>query len=162
MSAPNTKAPSARLAELGIQLPAAAQPSFNYVPVVVHRDLAFVSGQLPKVGGEVKVRGRLGQGVSLDEAREAARVCALQALACLADALGSIDRVERIVRLSGFVASAPDFHQQPAVIDAASDLMVQVFGEAGRHARSAVGVSALPRDSAVELEVIAAVRPAAT
>ncbi len=162
MSAPNTKSPSARLAELGIQLPPAAQPSFNYVPVVVHRDLAFVSGQLPKVGGEVKFRGRLGENVGLEDAREAARVCALQALACLADALGSIDRVERIVRLSGFVASTPEFHQQPAVIDAASDLMVQVFGEAGRHARSAVGVSALPRDSAVELEVIAAIRTDAT
>jgi enamine deaminase RidA (YjgF/YER057c/UK114 family) len=158
MSTPGSKSPSARLAELGIALPSAAQPVFNYVPVAIHGDLAFVSGQLPKVGGEVGIRGRVGDTVSVDQAKEAARICALQALACLAEALGSIDRVERIVRLTGFVASTPDFHQQPAVIDAASEIMVQVFGEAGRHARSAVGAAALPRDSAVELEVIAAVR----
>jgi enamine deaminase RidA (YjgF/YER057c/UK114 family) len=160
MNTPSTKSPSARLAELGLTLPSAAQPTFNYVPVVIHRDLAFVSGQLPKVDGEVKIHGCLGVTVEMDQAREAARVCAIQALACLADALGSLDRVERIVRLTGFVASAPGFHQQPAVIDAASELMVQVFGEAGRHARSAVGVSALPRDAPVELEVIAAIRAA--
>lgn len=159
MTIRNAKSPSTRLAELGMTLPAAAQPTFNYVPVVVHRDLAFVSGQLPKVDGEVKIRGRLGDGVTLEQAREAARICAIQALACLGGALGSIDRVERIVRLTGFVASAPDFHQHPAVIDAASDLMVEVFGEAGRHARSAIGVAALPRESPVELEVIAAIRP---
>jgi enamine deaminase RidA (YjgF/YER057c/UK114 family) len=158
MSTPGSKSPSARLAELGITLPSAATPVFNYVPVAIHRDLAFVSGQLPKVGGEVEIRGRVGDTVSLEQAKEAARICALQALACLAEALGSIDRVERIVRLTGFVASTPDFHQQPAVIDAASEVMVQVFGDAGRHARSAVGAAALPRNSAVELEVIAAVR----
>jgi enamine deaminase RidA (YjgF/YER057c/UK114 family) len=150
--------PSERLAQLGLVLPDAAQPTFNYVPVVVEGQLAFVSGQLPKVGGEVRYQGRLGDGVTMDDGRAAARICALQALACLQQALGSIDRVARIVRLSGFVASTPDFHQHPTVIDAASDLMVEIFGEAGRHARSAIGVAALPRNSTVELEVIAAVR----
>jgi enamine deaminase RidA (YjgF/YER057c/UK114 family) len=150
--------PSARLAALGIVLPEAAKPAFNYVPVVVEQGIAYVSGQLPKVGGDVAFTGRLGDSVSLEQGREAAKVCALQALACLEAALGSIDRVSRIVRLTGFVASTPDFFQQPAVIDAASELFVAVFGEAGRHARSAIGVAALPRNSPVELEVVAAIR----
>jgi enamine deaminase RidA (YjgF/YER057c/UK114 family) len=150
--------PSLRLMKMGLILPEAAQPQFNYVPVVVHGDLAYVSGQLPKQDGEVRIKGRVGDTVSLEVAQEAARICALQALACLAQALGSIDHITRIVKLSGFVASGLEFYHQPAVIDAASELMVQVFGEAGRHARSAIGVSALPRNSAVELEVIAAFR----
>ena len=150
--------PSSRLMKMGLVLPDAAQPQFNYVPVVLHGDLAYVSGQLPKQDGEVRIKGRVGDAVSLEVAQEAARICAVQALACLHQALGSIDRVIRIIKLSGFVASGFDFYQQPAVIDAASELMVQVFGEAGRHARSAIGVSALPRNSSVELEVIAAVR----
>lgn len=151
--------PSSRLMKMGLVLPDAAQPQFNYVPVVLHGGLAYVSGQLPKQNGEVRIKGRVGDTVSMQMAQEAARICAVQALACLAQALGSIDRVTRIIRLSGFVASGFDFHQQPVVIDAASELMVQVFGEAGRHARSALGVSALPRNSSVELEVIAAYRP---
>jgi len=155
-----TTSASARLAQLGIRLPSAAQPSFNYVPVVVERGVAYVSGQLPKVDGEVRLQGRVGEAVSVEQAREAARICGIQALACLAEALGSIDRVARIVRLSGFVSSAPDFFQHPSIIDAASDLMVEVFGDAGRHARSAIGVAALPRNAPVELEVIASVRDA--
>ena len=150
--------PSLRLMKMALLLPEAAQPQFNYVPVVLHGNLAYVSGQLPKQDGEVRIKGRVGDTVSLEVAQEAARICALQALACLAQALGSIDSVTQIIRLSGFVASGPDFYQQPAVIDAASELMVRVFGEAGRHARSAIGVSALPRNSSVELEVIAAFR----
>lgn len=149
--------PSARLAQLGLILPPAATPSFTYVPVVVEGSLAFVSGQLPKVDGEVRSRGRLGDVITIEQGRESARICALQALSCLADALGSIDRVRRIVRLSGFVASTPDFYQHPVVIDAASDLMIQVFGDAGRHARSAIGVAALPRNSPVEIELVASI-----
>jgi enamine deaminase RidA (YjgF/YER057c/UK114 family) len=156
--ADKTTLPSSRMKKLGLVLPDAAQPQFNYVPVVLHGDLAYVSGQLPKQDGEVRIEGRVGDTVSLELAQEAARICAVQALACLEQALGSIDRVTRIIRLSGFVASGFDFYQQPAVIDTASELMVQVFGEAGRHARSALGVSALPRNSPVELEVIAAFR----
>ncbi len=153
-----TMLPSSRLTKMGLVLPDAAQPQFNYVPVVLHGDLAYVSGQLPKQDGEVRIKGRVGDTVSLEVAQEAARICAIQALACLAQALGSIDRVTRIIILSGFVTSGFDFYQQPAVIDAASELMVKVFGDAGRHARSAIGVSALPRNSSVELEVIAAFR----
>lgn len=158
MSAISTVSPTERLKQLGLKLPSAAQPMFNYVPVVVDRGVAYVSGQLPKVDGEVQVQGRVGETVSLEQGRDAARVCGIQALACLAEALGSIDRVARIIRLSGFVSSLPTFYQHPSVIDAASELMVQVFGEAGRHARSAIGVAALPRNAPVELEVIASVR----
>ena len=147
-----------RLAELGIVLPEAAAPSFNYVPVTLHRGLAHVSGQLPKVNGEILVRGKVGDSVSLDVARAEARICILQGLACLKQALGTLDRVERVLKVGGFVASAPGFNDQPKVLDAASDLLGEIFGEAGRHARSAVGVAELPRDVAVEIEMVAAYR----
>jgi enamine deaminase RidA (YjgF/YER057c/UK114 family) len=146
-----------KLAELGIELPAAATPAFQYVPVTVHEHLAFVSGQLPR-RGEALVTGKVGADVSLEQAREAAQFCILQGLACLNQALGSLDRVDRILKVTGFVASAPGFNQQPKVIDAASELLVQVFGEAGRHARSAVGVAELPRNAAVEIELIVGLR----
>ena len=151
--------PADKLIQLGLTLPAAARPAFNYVPVIVQGDLAFVSGQLPWEGDEIKTVGSLGGAVTIDQGKKAARTCALQALACLAQSLGSIDRVARIVKLTGYVQSTPDFHQQPSVIDAASELMVEIFGEQGRHARSAVGVAALPRNVPVELEVIAAIHP---
>jgi enamine deaminase RidA (YjgF/YER057c/UK114 family) len=146
-----------KLAELGIVLPAAMTPVFQYVPVTVHERMAFVSGQLPRQG-ESLVAGKLGADVDLEQGREAARLCILHALACLNQALGSLDRVERILKVTGFVASAPGFNLQPKVIDAASDLLVQVFGDAGRHARSAVGVAELPRNAAVEIELIVALR----
>jgi enamine deaminase RidA (YjgF/YER057c/UK114 family) len=148
-----------QLAELGLQLPEAAKPSFLYVPVVVHGNVAYVSGQLPKVAGDVRITGKVGADVSMDDAKEAARICVLQALAVLHEALGSLDRVERILKVNGYVASAPGFSQQPTVIDAASELLVRVFGEAGRHARAAVGVPELPRNSPVEIELTVAVRP---
>ena len=150
--------PSHRLAELGLSLPAPARPTFKYVPVVVQGELAFVSGQLPWVNGEIQTVGLLGSTISLEQGKEAARICGLQALACLEQALGSIDQIVRVIKLSGFVQSTSDFHQQPSVIDAASELMFDIFGEQGRHARSAIGVAALPRNAPVELEVIAAVR----
>jgi enamine deaminase RidA (YjgF/YER057c/UK114 family) len=145
-----------RLAELGIVLPEAAAPSFNYVPVTLHKGVAHVSGQMPKIEGEVRVFGKVGNEVDLETAREQARICILQGLACLRAALGSLDRVERILKIGGFVASAPGFNAQPKVIDAASDLLVQVFGDAGRHARAAVGVAELPRNAAVEIEMTVA------
>lgn len=148
-----------KLAELGLELPEAAKPSFLYVAVVVHGHVAYVSGQLPKVGGDVRTTGKVGAEVGMDDAREAARICVLQALAALREALGSLDRVERILRVNGYVASAPGFNQQPRVIDAASELLVRVFGEAGQHARAAVGVAELPRNSPVEIEFTVAVRP---
>lgn len=147
-----------RLKDLGLTLPEAASPSFDYVPVTVHRGVAYVSGQLPKVDGEVRVFGKVGADVDLETARGEAEICILQGLACLRAAIGSLDRVERILKVGGYVASAPGFNDQPKVIDAASNLLGRIFGEAGRHARAAVGVAELPRNCAVEIEMIIAVR----
>lgn len=148
---------TARLAELGLTLPEAAAPVAAYVPVVVAGGLAHVSGQLPFVAGKL-VRGRLGEDVSLEEGYAAARACGLMLIAQLKAALGSLDRVERVVKLGGYVNSAADFTDQPKVVNGASELMVAVFGDAGKHARSAVGVPALPLGAAVEVDAIVAVR----
>jgi enamine deaminase RidA (YjgF/YER057c/UK114 family) len=148
----------ARLARLGLVLPVPPVPRFAYVPVVVEGGFAHVSGQLPWKGEGLAAVGKVGAEVDVAEAEEAARCCALQALAVLRDALGSLDRVSRVVKLTGFVASDPRFHEQPRVIDAASRLMVDVFGDMGWHARSAIGVAVLPRDASVELEMVVAVR----
>ena len=149
-----------RLRTLGLTLPDAAMPSFNYVPVTLHRGVAYVAGQLPKVDGEIRVRGKAGRDVDLETARGEARICILQGLACLNAALGSLDRVEQVLKVGGFVASAPGFNDQPKVLDAASDLLVEVFGDKGRHARSAIGVAELPRDAVVEIELTVAYREA--
>lgn len=148
-----------RLAELGIALPAAAAPVAAYVPVVVSGGLAHVSGQLPFVNGNL-VTGRLGEDVTLEQGTVAARACGLMILAQLAAALGSLDRVGRIVKLGAFVNSAASFTDQPKVANGASELMVEIFGEAGKHARSAVGVPVLPLGAAVEVDAIVEVRPA--
>lgn len=147
----------AKLAELGITLPEAAAPVASYVPVVVAGGLAHVSGQLPFVDGKL-VTGRLGEDVALDQGAAAARACGLMILAQLKAALGSLDRVEQIVKLGAFVNSAGDFTDQPKVANGVSDLMLEVFGDAGRHARAAVGVPALPLGAAVEVDAIVAVR----
>ena len=147
-----------RLQQFGIRLPEAAQPAFNYVPVVLHRGVAYVAGQMPKVDGEVRVFGKVGADIGLAEAQGEARVCILQGLSCLQEALGSLDRVERVLRINGYVASAPGFNDQPRVLDAASELLVQVFDEAGRHARSAIGVAELPRNAVVEIDLTVAYR----
>lgn len=149
----------AKLAELGLVLPEPAAPVAAYVPVVVAGGLAHVSGQLPFVGGKL-VTGRLGEDVSLEQGVEAARACGLMLLAQLKAALGSLDRVEQIVKLGGFVNSTGDFTDQPKVINGASELMAAVFGDAGKHARSAVGVPVLPLGAAVEVDAIVAVRAA--
>lgn len=148
----------ARLAELGLTLHGPHPPHDPLDAVVVHGGVARTSGQLPRIAGELTCLGHLGKDVSVEEGAEAAAVCALNALAVLEQALGSLDRVERVLTVTGFVASAPDFHQQPAVVDGASRVLADVFGEAGRHTRSAVGVAALPRRGAVEIEVTVAVR----
>jgi enamine deaminase RidA (YjgF/YER057c/UK114 family) len=127
------------------------------VPVTVHERLAFVSGQLPRKGEEF-VTGKVGAEVGLDLAQEAARLCIFQGLACLRQNLGSLDRIDRVLKLTGFVASAAGFNQQPKVIDAASELLGKVFGESGRHARSAVGVAELPRNASVEIEMIVSLK----
>ncbi|KMS55338.1 endoribonuclease [Novosphingobium barchaimii LL02] len=148
-----------RLTDLGLTLPAAAAPVAAYVPVVVAGGIAHVSGQLPFVEGKL-VTGRLGEGVSIEAGTEAAQACAVMILAQLKAALGSLDRVERIVKLGVFINSTGDFTDQPKVANGASELMVAVFGEAGKHARSAVGVPVLPLGAAVEVDAIVAVRPA--
>lgn len=150
----------ARLRELGLTLPAPRAPAFAYVPVVVEGGLAWVSGQLPWRGEALGATGKLGAAVDLATGQDCARLCLLNGLAVLRDALGSLDRVRRVVKLTGFVASAAGFADQPKVIDAASTLLVGILGDAGRHARSAVGVAELPRDVPVEIEFVAAVSAA--
>lgn len=152
------RALSDRLAELGLALPPASPPRYAYVPVVVHAGIAYVSGQIPKVGDDVQFVGKVGREIDLETAQAAARLCALNGVAQLRDALGSIAGFERILRLTGYVASAPGFNAQPSVIDAASTLLGAIFGEAGRHARSAIGVAELPRNVPVEIEMLVAVR----
>jgi enamine deaminase RidA (YjgF/YER057c/UK114 family) len=147
----------ARLAELGLTLHGPHPPHDPLDAVVVYDGIARTSGQLPRIAGELTCLGRLGDTVTVAEGREAAAVCALNALAVLEEALGSLDRIERVLTVTGFVSSAPDFHEQPAVVDGASRVLADVFGEAGRHTRSAVGVAALPRNGAVEIEVTVAV-----
>lgn len=146
----------ARLQELGIVLPEPASPVASYVAVVAHGGFAHVSGQLPFVDGEL-VTGRLGEDVDLAAGQRAARACGLMILTQLKDALIPLDRVERIVKLGAFVSSTPDFTDQPKVANGASDLMFDVFGERGRHARAAVGVSALPLGAAVEVDAVVAI-----
>ncbi len=143
----------ARLTELGIKLPKAAAPVASYVPVVVHGSMAYVSGQLPFVDGEL-VTGHLGENVTPEQGIQAARACGLMILSQLVAAGISLDQVSRVVKLGGFVSSTPDFPGQPHIINGASDLMVDVFGDAGRHARSAVGVPVLPLNAAVEVDAI--------
>jgi enamine deaminase RidA (YjgF/YER057c/UK114 family) len=146
-----------RLAELGIELPPPPQPLASYVPVAITGGLAFVSGQVPLVEGKPLWSGKLGDGLDVATGAEAARRCALQALSALRSELGSLDRVKRIVRLGVFVASAPGFTDQPKVANGASDLLAEVFGDSGRHARAAVGVSELPLGAPVEVEMLAEV-----
>ena len=149
----------ARLTELGIVLPKPAAPVASYVAVVVENDVAYVSGQLPFDEGEL-ITGRLGDDVSLEQGQAAARACGLMILAQLKGALIPLDRVSRIVKLGGFVNSTPDFTDQPKVVNGASDLMFDVFGEQGRHARAAVGVPALPLGAAVEVDAVVALHSA--
>lgn len=146
-----------RLTELGIELPPAPAPVASYVPVRVAGDLAFVAGQIPLDGGALWYPGKVGAEVSLEQGVEAARRCALQALSALRDALGSLDRVRGIVKVDVFVASAPGFVDQPKVANGASDTLVEIFGEAGRHARAAVGVTELPLGASVEVAIVAAI-----
>jgi enamine deaminase RidA (YjgF/YER057c/UK114 family) len=151
----------ARLAALGITLPPVTPPAFDYVPAVVHGGLVWISGQLPRAAdGSLPILGRLGDGVSVEDGRRAAELCAIQALAVLRSAAGSLDAVARAIKVVGFVASAPGFVEQPKVVDAASNLLGKVFGEDGRHARSAIGAAMLPRGVPVEIEFVFALKGA--
>jgi enamine deaminase RidA (YjgF/YER057c/UK114 family) len=144
----------ARLAELGLQLPAVTPPVANYVRTVRVANLLFVSGHGPSRDGKYHYSGKLGRDVTVEDGYKAAQLVCLNCLASVRDALGDLDRVKRVVKLLGMVNSAPEFGQQPEVINGASDLLVQLYGEAGRHARSAVGMGALPRGISVEIEMI--------
>jgi enamine deaminase RidA (YjgF/YER057c/UK114 family) len=143
----------ARLAELGLELPSVAKPVAAYVPAVRSGDLVFTSGQLPTVAGSLVATGLVGADVSPEQAHDLARTCALNALAAV-DALVGLEAVTRVVKVVGFVASAPGFTGQPGVVNGASELLGAVFGEAGQHARSAVGVAVLPLDAPVEVELV--------
>jgi enamine deaminase RidA (YjgF/YER057c/UK114 family) len=147
----------ARIAELGLTLHGPHLPHVPLLPVVVHNGVAHVSGQLPRINGRITCLGVLGETVSLDEGVEAAGVCALNALAVLELALGDLDRIRQFLRVTGFVVSGANFKQQPTVIDGASRIFHGVFGEAGRHARSAIGVAGLPHGAAVEVELSVAI-----
>ncbi|MBD0690740.1 RidA family protein [Streptomyces sp. CBMA123] len=142
-----------KLAELGLTLPPVAAPVAAYVPAVQSGEFVFTSGQLPVVGGKLPSTGKVGAEVSPEEAKELAQTCALNALAAVKSVIGDLDRIERVVKVVGFVASAPDFTGQPGVINGASELLGKVLGEAGVHARSAVGVAVLPLDAPVEVEI---------
>jgi enamine deaminase RidA (YjgF/YER057c/UK114 family) len=149
----------ARLAELGIDLPELVPPVAAYVPAMIHGDLVFTAGQLPFVGGVLPATGKVGDGhglVPAEDAKDFARTCVLNALAAVKSAIGSLDRVTQIVKVTGFVSSDPGFTGQPGVINGASETLVEIFGDAGRHARSAVGVSVLPLDAPVEVEIVVA------
>ena len=140
-----------RLAELGIELPQAPAPAANYIPFVVTGNLVFVAGQVTVLNGEVKFKGRLGEDMDIDEGYQAARLCGLNLIAqAQAAAAGDLDKIKRVVKLGGFVSATPDFTDHPKVVNGASDLMAEVFGEAGKHARFAMGAGSLPLGVAVE------------
>jgi enamine deaminase RidA (YjgF/YER057c/UK114 family) len=143
----------AKLAELGIAVPAAAAPIANYIGYNIVGSMVVVSGQIPLVDGKIAVAGKVGAGVSIEQAQAAARICFVNLLAQVKAATGGdLDRVKRVVRLGGFIAAGPDFTQHALVMNGASDMAVAVFGEKGRHARTTIGVPSLPGDAAVEVE----------
>ncbi|MEN9740099.1 MAG: hypothetical protein RLZ72_365 [Actinomycetota bacterium] len=145
---------SARLAELGLIIPAVAKPVASYVPATTTGNLVFTAGQLPFVDGQLPATGKVGAEVTAEDAKGYARTAVLNALAAVETAIGSVDRITKIVKLVVFVSSAPEFSGQPGVANGASDTLVEIFGDAGLHARSAVGVAVLPLDAPVELELI--------
>ncbi|ABG04216.1 Endoribonuclease L-PSP [Rubrobacter xylanophilus DSM 9941] len=150
--------PHANLERLGYELPDVPSPAGSYVPAVRSNGMIFTAGQVPFRDGKLAFSGKVGGAVSLEEAQEAARICALNALAAAAAEAGGLQNIARIVKVVGFVASAPGFNQQPQVLNGASDLLGEIFGEAGLHARSAIGVAELPLDAPVEVELVAEVR----
>ncbi|WP_090947360.1 RidA family protein [Nonomuraea jiangxiensis] len=157
----STASPSTRLAELGLKLPSVSPSKGSYVPAVLSGDLLFVSGQIPMTDGEVVVTGRVGDRITVEAAAALARQCALSALAAVNVTVG-LDRVVRVVKMVGYVSSTPDFTSQADVVNGASDLLFEVFGEAGRHARSSIGVAVLPFDTTVEIELTVQVAPGPT
>jgi enamine deaminase RidA (YjgF/YER057c/UK114 family) len=142
-----------RLSELGLLLPEAPKPVAAYIPAKQSGKLVFTAGQLPMVNGELISKGFLGQEVAIEDANKAAQVCTLNALAAIKGVIGDLDRIKQIVRVVGYVASIPTFTQQPAVVNGASELLLEIFGDDGKHARSAVGMAVLPLNASVEIEL---------
>ena len=142
-----------KILELGLELPKISTPIASYIPAKKVGNLVFTSGQLPMVNGEVKITGFLGKEVSIEDANRAAQVCTLNALAAVKGVIGDLDQIKSIIRVVGYVASTPEFTKQPAVVNGASDLLLQIFGDEGKHARSAIGVSVLPLNAPVEIEL---------
>jgi len=149
--------PSQRLGDLGLSLPAVARPLAAYVPAVRFADLVYTAGQLPLVDGRLQAVGKVGADISVDEAVQCARIAALNGLAAVVDLAGDLDVITRIVKVTVFVASAPGFTEQPLIANGASGLIGEIFGDSGRHARSAVGVAVLPLDAPVEVELVVGV-----
>lgn len=143
-----------RLAAINITLPVPPASAGSYVPVVISDNLVFVAGQVPIEGGHIKFKGKVGRDLPIEQGQQAAKLCTINALAQLKAALGNLDRIKRVVKVTGFVNCDPSFIDQSIVINGASDLLVEVFGEKGKHARAAVGVASLPLDCAVEIEYI--------
>ena len=142
-----------KILELGLELPKISTPIASYIPAKKVGNLVFTSGQLPMVNGEVKITGFLGKEESIEDANRAAQVCTLNALAAVKGVIGDLDQIKSIIRVVGYVASTPEFTKQPAVVNGASDLLLQIFGDEGKHARSAIGVSVLPLNAPVEIEL---------
>lgn len=146
--------PEDKLKELGIELPEAPDPLGSYIPVIRTGNLVFLSGMLPLIQGRLTRQGKVGRDINLDEAREDARVASVNALSVLKAHIGSLDKVKRCIKITGYVASDPDFLEQPKVLNAASDLIFEIFGERGKHVRTTVGVNVLPFNSPLEIEFI--------
>ncbi|MBO8168022.1 MAG: RidA family protein [Thermoanaerobacteraceae bacterium] len=147
-----------KVQELGLTVPEAPKPVAAYVPAVKVDNYVYTAGQIPFVNGELKYKGKVGKDLTLEQGYEAAKICALNCLAAIKGQIGSLDNIEKIVKITGFVSSAPGFNDQPKVINGASELIGQIFGEQGQHARAAVGVNELPVDAAVEVEMIVKVK----
>lgn len=143
-----------RISQLGIELPPPPKPVAAYVPALAINDWVYTAGQLPIVNGSLMYQGKLGNEISIEDGKQAARICVINALSAIKNVIGSLDRIVQIVKVVGFVNSAPGFTQQPAVINGASELLKEIFNQKGEHARSAVGVAELPLNSAVEIELI--------
>ena len=147
-----------RLKDLNLELPDATAPLYHYVPVTVHQGVAYISGQVPRVNGEIPYPGKVGQDVTIEQAQQLAEYCVLKGLSCLEATIGSLDQVEQILKVTGYVQTAPNFYEPSKVLDAASVLLEKIFGKKGRHARTAVGVATLPSNTPIEIDFIIAVK----
>jgi enamine deaminase RidA (YjgF/YER057c/UK114 family) len=147
-----------RLEELGLELPEATAPLYHYVPVMIHKEIAYVSGQVPRINGVVPYPGRVGSDVTVEQAQELAEICVLKGLSCLKASIGSLDNVEQVLKVTGYVQTAPGFFEPSKVLDAASELLEKIFGQKGRHARTVIGASVLPSNTPIEIDFVIAVK----